>query len=334
MEREREQEIARLVDKRFEILNELYPDSEFNISKLAVKTSLDHGNISRYIDELKREKLVTTREEKRGRGKPYRYCRLTDKCKRILDAVVDTARPEPKELEKPDFEWVEFLIGMICPPARCSTAPMKSGTLEGGTPERPPSEDALKEALNDFHQVCQTTRIWEYEAPKKQGERDKTPKKQGERDNIWSFFKRALKSGARLPKTMSDLRIIVNNASREKRKNIINHIRKTFATEIEGIATTPDADMEARHEAVRILDTILGANKKWGTFTRILDEVMKGEKDENIYTYERFIQCLFSPFRELYRKHRIDLQRWFYNKMSDENPTVRSRARLFYSAIR
>jgi DNA-binding transcriptional ArsR family regulator len=130
MEREREQEIARLVDKRFEILN------EFNITELVEKTDLDHGNISRYIDELEREKLVTTREGKRGRGKPYRYCRLTDKCRMILGAFVDAAKPEPKELEKPDFEWVELLIR----------------TLEGGTPESQPSEEGSKEALNDFHQ--------------------------------------------------------------------------------------------------------------------------------------------------------------------------------------
>lgn len=335
MEREREREIARLVDRRFKILNKLYPDSEFNITKLADETELDHGNISRYIDELEREKLVTTREEKRDKGKPYRHCRLTDKCRRIFDAVVNAAQPEPKELEKPDFEWVEFLIGMICPPARSSTV-----STESGTPESPPSEEALKEALNDFHRLCQTTRIWEFKAPKqdeknkvpkKQGGRGKAPKKQGERDDIWSFFERVLESGACLPEIMSDLRVIVINALGEKRKNVIDRIRETFANKIEGIATTLDADMEARHHAVWTLDTLLSPSEKWKTFTKILGKVMKEKKDD---TYGAFIQCLISPFRELYRERRIELQRWFYEMMSDKDPMVRSRAHSFYSTLR
>lgn len=298
-----ERKIARLVDRRFEILNVLYPNSEFNISKLAEITGLDHSNISRYIDELEREKLVTTRGKKRDMGKPYRYCRLTAKCKEILSTIIDAARPEPKELRKPDPEYLMFIFEVL---------------------ENPCDKEMLKHALEDFRHLCQATQIWEHKKPKQQKKSKKTKRqkkhKKQEYQSIWSFFDKAIGEKNYLPEMMFNLRSIATNARRVKKRSVIDRVAK-FSDTIKNLATSPETDMNTRHEAVRTLDVILPNKKKWETFTDLLEKVIE-EKD---VTYKEFIRHLYPPFEELHRKHGIELRRWFYNLMRSEDSIVESR---------
>ncbi len=308
-----EQKIARLVDRRFEILNALYPNRELNITGLADETKLDHSTISRHIDELEREKLVTTREKKRDMGKPYRYCRLTAKCKEILSTIIDAARPEPKELRKPDPEYLMFIFEVL---------------------ENPCDKEMLKHALEDFRHLCQATQIWEHKKPKQQEKSKKTKQQKKskktkqqkkhekqEYQSIWSFFDKALDKKKYLPEMMFNLRSITTNARRVKKRSVTDRVAK-FSDTVKNLAASPETDMNTRHEAVRTLDVILPNKKKWETFTDLLKKVIKEKKD---VTYKEFIRHLYPPFEELHRKHGIELRKWFYNLMRSEDSIVKSR---------
>lgn len=92
-----DEEIVRIVGRRYRILKELYPDEEYNLTDLAETTGMDKGNLSKYIHKLEKDwKLVKTREGESERGRPFKYIRLTESAKRIVASMIDATQPKPE----------------------------------------------------------------------------------------------------------------------------------------------------------------------------------------------------------------------------------------------
>jgi len=92
-----DEELVRIVYRRYRILKDLHPDREYSLTDLVETTGMDKGNLSKYIHKLEKDwKLVKTREEESERGRPFKYIRLTESAKRIVASVIDAAQPKPK----------------------------------------------------------------------------------------------------------------------------------------------------------------------------------------------------------------------------------------------
>ena len=102
-------DLAKLVAKRFDILHELYPNKESHLSKLAENLDEDIGNISRYIDELNKNGLIKTQEQKRKMGRPFKLCKLTTRARIILASLEETM---PREKSFPEWQ-INMLLDML-----------------------------------------------------------------------------------------------------------------------------------------------------------------------------------------------------------------------------
>lgn len=92
-----DEELVRIVDRRYRILKGLYPDREYTLTDLAETTGMDKGNLSKYIRKLEEDwKLVKTWEKESERGRPFKCIRLTQIAKRIVASMIDAAKPKPE----------------------------------------------------------------------------------------------------------------------------------------------------------------------------------------------------------------------------------------------
>lgn len=136
-----DKKLVKILGRRniYTILDELYPDKKFALTKLAQRTELDIGNkldignLSKTLTMLEGNGLVETWEEERERGRPFRYAKLTVKAQRLIASIKRETQPEEKvELE----EWqIDELIKTI----------RDSGL----------SENLSKLAAHEFFRFCQ-----------------------------------------------------------------------------------------------------------------------------------------------------------------------------------
>ncbi len=104
-------DLAKLVDQRFDILQQLYPDKEFCLTVLAEKTGLDLANITRYVKKLETEELISVKEiEKEKGGKPYKNCSLTYNGREILEPFM---RMELKNVGAPSPDEINLSLDML-----------------------------------------------------------------------------------------------------------------------------------------------------------------------------------------------------------------------------
>ena len=112
------EDLAKFTLKRYLILQQLYRESELSVSQIAENLHMDNGNVSRYIDDLETQGLVTTREvtnmrgvTKRGHpmagGRPKKLCSLTMRVWRIMELY------EAEPMVDPSKGQVEQLLALI-----------------------------------------------------------------------------------------------------------------------------------------------------------------------------------------------------------------------------
>lgn len=99
--------LAVLIGRRFLILEALYPNDTFSLTKLAEKIMKDMGNTSKYVDELEKSGLIQTEQDKGKDGRPYRKIQLTDLGRKILSTLMDASNEskpdiiiDPQKLEE------------------------------------------------------------------------------------------------------------------------------------------------------------------------------------------------------------------------------------------
>jgi DNA-binding transcriptional ArsR family regulator len=111
-------DLAKLVQKRYDILLQLYRGSELSVSQIAKELQMDDGNISRYIKALVTQGLVKTREATdaprvtrsgypMAGGKPRKLCSLTMRVWRIMELY------EAEPMMDPTNGQIEELIALI-----------------------------------------------------------------------------------------------------------------------------------------------------------------------------------------------------------------------------
>lgn len=87
--------LAKLIARRFEILETLYHKKEMKLSDLTQQLSRDFGNMSRYVKELERADLIEVRrQEKEKRGRPYTVCVLSNDAKQIMRLYIKQPKKE------------------------------------------------------------------------------------------------------------------------------------------------------------------------------------------------------------------------------------------------
>lgn len=285
-------EIVKLVARHFATLKKLYPNRECYLAELAGEVKKDMGNLSKQIEKLEEKGLIATREGPRSEGgRPFKYCRLTERGREILAVYVEPKRPEVKELPEADPKLVNFVIEIL---------------------ETSQSEETLELALKDLRNLSVGTRVWKHK-------------------DVLRFLEKTLANKARKKyfcDALSDLLAIVKNASEKGEKKIVAQIKRTFAGKIKELASSAQTDIDLRDIAVKVLEAILPSDEKWDVFTKLLEEKMRKVEDEGIYS--SFAHCLLSYFREHGRGREMELRRWFYRLTSDGDERVRKRALDFY----
>lgn len=296
----------------------LYPNEEYYISKLADKTGINLGNVSKYAADLKEKGLVSIREvSERPAGRKRKYIKLTRGCRNVISSLIEITKPVEFKLSDPNIGEVDFLLKHI---------------------NKPPSDEVRDHAIRDLKELCLRSRIWKAEPPpekfppKRAPKKKTAPKKDDKKDGFWSFINQTLNGKTDDPeKAMGLLEGIARNASVEGEKEVIKKIHNLFASRVKGIAGDPKSYQNLRIKAIWVLDSMSPSNKeKWDIYTDLLEKSMKEEEDK---TYYKFSPILFDKFEGLRKWDNKRCRDLFYKLLSTPDPRVRKRASSFYASL-
>lgn len=316
---ENDKKLRTTILRRYDLLEALYPNEEYYISKLADKTGINLGNVSKYVADLKEMGLVSIREvSKRPAGRKHKYIKLTRGCRDVISSLLEITKPAEFKLSDPNSEEVNFLLEHI---------------------NKPPSDEVREQAIRDLKELCLRSRIWKAEfppekfPPKRAPKKKTAPKKDDKKDGFWSFINKTLNGKSDDPeKAMGLLGGIARNASAEGEKEVIKRIRNLFASRVKGIAGDPKSYQNLRIKAIWVLDSMRPSNKeKWDIYTDLLEKSMKGEGDK---TYHKFSPILVDKFEALQKWNNKRCRDLFYKLLSASDPRVRKRASSFYASLR
>ena len=113
------EEFAKNIGKYYDVLKELYPDEECNLTELAFRLGgKSLSNTSSLVKRLKKRELLETREVKREGGRAFKYIKLATGAREVIASMVEATRPKPekpKDVERADRERVLLTLKALDP---------------------------------------------------------------------------------------------------------------------------------------------------------------------------------------------------------------------------
>jgi DNA-binding MarR family transcriptional regulator len=269
------------------------------VSGLAEKLGKAKSETSDRLRELETAGLI---EREQPLGEKRKYYRISSKGKKVVGAIIAAAEEMPKvgviALEETDRELLDFIIKELKTASAIETR---------------------KALLEDLNRLCQTTRIWTFG------------------DKIWGpIKKRSFNIESKESVQLLDcLSLAVGNMCRLKEENSIEEVKRKFLKDTEeafrkSIPSQFFAFQEAASQVIRVLAS---ENERIGIYKSVLENVIRRA---DIKTFSEVGMPYLNAILDfdLSKDQKMDLRKWLYALMEDENESVRKKALHVFEKLR
>jgi DNA-binding MarR family transcriptional regulator len=269
------------------------------VSGLAKKVGKAKSETSDRLRELKAAGLV---ELEQREGERRKYYRVSSKGKGIIEAIIavteEKSAGETIELEETDQKLLEFILQEL------DSASMIEARL------------AL---LEDLGKLCHRTRIWRFG------------------DKVWDPIKERsfnIESEESV-KLLNCLSLAVENMRILREENEIEKVKKKFLKGIEEAfqKSIPSQFFAFQEAASHIIKLLASENDKIDIYKAVLENVIIRVDIKNFDEVGMPYLDTLLDFN-LNKDQKMDLRKWLYTLMENENETVRKKALHVFEKLR
>ena len=261
------------------------------VSGLAEKAGKAKSETSDRLRELETAGLI---EHEQPLEKKRKYYRISSKGKRVVEAIIAAAKEMPKtgaiELEETDKELLDFIIQEL---------------------DNASAIEARKALLEDLGRLCQGTRIWKFG------------------DTIWDPIKeRAFNIESKESvKLLNCLSLAVENMRLLRMEDDIEKVKEKFLKDTEEAykKAVPSEFFAFQEAASRIIRLLASENDKIDIYKSVLESVIRRVDIKSFSDVGMPYLNALLDFN-LSNNQKMDLKKWLYALMENENETVRKKA--------
>lgn len=185
--------------------------------------------------------------------------------------------------------------------------------------EQHPSDEAVEAALKDFKDLCANKLVTNNE-------------------RMWSFFKEKL-NDVSYAKYWSELVrflcLIITYAEKIGDVDGLDRLKKEFLPRIVELTKMADSSIPSANELctynIIFIDHFLNDTEQLETFKAIIEETTLNELDQKIW--ERRINPFTNTLKTIFQKRKMDVWKWLYDLMGNEDAKIRQRASRIHTKI-
>jgi DNA-binding MarR family transcriptional regulator len=294
-------DLKRLVEasgRNWSILETLYEAEESGeqeefcyVSGLAEKLGKAKSETSDRLRELEAAGLI---EHEQREGDRRKYYKVSSTGKRIIEAIIaateEKSAKETIELEETDAELLEFILQEL---------------------DNASAIEARLALLEDLGKLCQRTRIWKFG------------------DKVWDPIKKRSFNieTQESVKLLNCVSLAVQNMRSLGEENGIEKVKMKFFKDTEEAykKSIPSQFFPFQEAASRIIKLLASENDKIDLYKSVLENVIRRADIKSFSEVGMPYLNALLDFN-LSKDQKMDLRKWLYTLMENENETIRKKA--------